>query len=370
MTTVRIKGFKIFKDRHGRMRCYHRETGHKIDLVKAPLGSAAFFTECEQTTAISEANKAKAPKVGTLGGLIQSYYETEHFKNLAPATRRDYRQCADFLEPIRNMPIHTITTPLVASIHDKAALRIGWRRANMLRTFLSEVFRFAIPKGLISANFATGVIPKPRPAKLAYANRPWEPEECDIVLGHAPPHVRVVLAVLMNTGLDPSDALNLRRDQIDGETIWGVRGKTGVEVAIPIGPTLHAALKQAPQHDAPALLANSRGEQWTYNGFSTVWHRFKTGLEAKGLIQPGLTLKGLRHTVATTLREAGLDERRIADLLGQKTLSMARHYSRSANLAAKNRETMATLETENARRAQIVKPSAKSVKPEPKEKSE
>jgi integrase len=80
----------------------------------------------------------------------------------------------------------------------------------------------------------------------------------------------VVLAVLMNTGLDPSDALNLRRDQIDGETIWGVRGKTGVEVAIPIGPTLHAALKQAPQHDAPALLANSRGEQWTYNGFSTV----------------------------------------------------------------------------------------------------
>lgn len=240
----------------------------------------------------------------------------------------------------------------------------------MLRTCLSEVFRFAIPKGLISANFATGVIPKPRPAKLAYANRPWEPEECDIVLEHAPPHVRVVLAVLMNTGLDPSDALNLRRDQIDGETIWGVRGKTGVEVAIPIGPTLHAALKQAPQHDAPALLANSRGEQWTYNGFSTVWHRFKTGLEAEGLIQPGLTLKGLRHTVATTLREAGLDERRIADLLGQKTLSMARHYSRSANLAAKNRGTMATLEIENARRARIVKSSAKSVKPKPKDKSE
>ena len=243
MTVVRIKGFKIFKDRHGRMRCYHRETGQKIDLVKAPLGSADFFTECKRISAIAEANKAKAPKVGTLGGL-------------------------------------------------------------------------------------------------------------------------------MNTGLDPSDALNLRRDQIDGETIWGVLGKTGVEVAIPIGPTLHAALKQAPQHDAPALLANSRGEQWAHNGFSTVWHRFKTGLEAEGLIQPGLTLKGLRHTVATTLREAGLDERRIADFLGQKTLSMARHYSRSANLAAKNRETMATLETENARRARIVKPSAKSVKPEPKGKSE
>lgn len=86
MTTVRIKGFKIFKDRHGRMRCYHREIGQKIDLVKAPLGSAAFFTECEKITAIAEANKAKAPKVGTLGGLIQSYYETEHFK-ISPQRR-------------------------------------------------------------------------------------------------------------------------------------------------------------------------------------------------------------------------------------------------------------------------------------------
>jgi len=75
----------------------------------------------------------------------------------------------------------------------------------------------------------------------------------------------------------------------------------------------------------------------------------------------------VRRSVATTLREAGLDERRIADHLGQKILSMARHYSRSANLAAKNRETMATLETENPRRAEIVRPSAKNAEPEPKE---
>ena len=37
-----------------------------------------------------------------------------------------------------------------------------------------------------------------------------------------------------------------------------------------------------------------------------------------------------------------------------------------AATTARNRETMATLETENARRARIVKPSAKGAKPEPK----
>lgn len=38
MTYIRVKGFQIFTDRHGKSRCYHRVTRHKIDLNKAPLG--------------------------------------------------------------------------------------------------------------------------------------------------------------------------------------------------------------------------------------------------------------------------------------------------------------------------------------------
>jgi len=363
MTRIRVKGFKIFNDRHGKPRCYHRATGHKIDLRKAPLGSAEFFAECARISALAEARKAQTPKPGTLGGLISFYFQTEHFGNLANATKRDYRKCADFLHPIRDTPVSAITTPLISGIHDRAAIKIGWRRANMVRTFLGQVFRYAIPKGLIDRDYTVGVIPKPRPKDRPYANRPWTPEECAVVLDRAQPHVRVALALIMNTGLDPSDALRLTRRQIDGNTIWGVRGKTGQEIAIPIGPTLQAALDAAPPHDAVTILASSRGKPWTYDGFSTVWHRFKKKLEADGVVQHGLTLKGLRHTVATTLREAGLDERQIADLLGQKTPAMARHYSRSANLANRNRITMETLEKENERRSKNVKPFKKNVKP-------
>ena len=43
MTYIRVSGFKIFKDRHGKQRCYHRKTGIKIDLERAPIGSAAFI---------------------------------------------------------------------------------------------------------------------------------------------------------------------------------------------------------------------------------------------------------------------------------------------------------------------------------------
>lgn len=365
MTRVRVKGFKIFTDKKPpfRTRCYHRATGHKIDLEKSPLGSAEFFAECDRIRLIAEAMKAKAPKAGTLGGLVTSYFETEHFAGKADATKRDYRKCAAFLAPINDTPVHVIDTPLIAGIHDKAATKIGWRRANMLRTFLSEVFRHNVPKGLVRENYAKAVIPKPRPKDRPRANRPWTYEERCVVLDRAKPHVRAAIALMMNTGLDPSDALRLRRDQIDGGTIWGMRGKTGNEIAIPVGTTLRAALDAAPPHDALTILASSKGLPWTYDGFATVWHRFKRGLEEEGVIEPGLTLKGLRHTVATALREAGLDERRIADLLGQKTPSMARHYSRDANLAAKNAETMESWERENERRAKVVKPFTKTVKP-------
>jgi integrase len=82
-------------------------------------------------------------------------------------------------------------------------------------------------------------------------------------------------------------------------------------------------------------------------------------LEAEGKVQPGLTLKGLRHTVATILAEMGYDERTIADMLGQKTTQMARHYARRADRTRKLSAVVENFDAEvNARRTCSVKPAA------------
>lgn len=310
MTLIRIKGFKIFKDRHGKPRCYHRATGHKIDLTAAPLGSAAFVAECERIRALAEAMKAKEPKPGTLGGLIATYYATEHFRDtLSDRTRKDYLKVADYLAPIQDTPAHRLDTPLIAAIRDKAAVKLGWRQANMLRTLLSEVFRYCIPKGLIDRNPAAAVIPKPRPKKLDRANRPWSVEELVFVVDNAPGRIAAVIALIAATGLDPSDALNLRRDKIKDGVVWASRGKTGRDVPLPITGRLRSALEAAPKHDALTVLASSKGKPWTYNGFATVWHRWKAKQVKSGDIPADLTLKGPRHTVGTILRQGGVNLR-------------------------------------------------------------
>jgi integrase len=367
MTRIQVKGFKIFADRHGKTRCYHRRTRHKIDLDTIEIGSAEFFSECQKIQALSDAIKAKEAKPGTLGGLIAYYYSTEHFKDtLSDRTRSDYRRVANYLAPIANTPVTAINTPLIASIHDRAARKMGFRQANMLRTFMSEVFRHGIPKGLIAENFAKDVILKPRPKALKRPNRPWTVDELVQVLDLAPPHIAAAIALIANTGLDPSDALNLLKTAISDGVIWADRGKTGQSVAIPIPERLQDALDAAPPHDAPTILASSKGQRWTYNGFSTVWHRFKLDKCTAAGLPNDLTLKGLRHTMATILRESGANLRQIADLLGQKTESMAHHYSRDAQLAARNRETMDQYQSEVERREKVVKPFAKSVKPQSK----
>jgi integrase len=78
-----------------------------------------------------------------------------------------------------------------------------------------------------------------------------------------------------------------------------------------------AVLEAAPKHDAITLCANSEGKPGTESGFRASWRTYRTRLRNGGAIGPGLTLYGLRHTVAVILRECGFDERTIADALGQ-----------------------------------------------------
>ncbi|MEM9578821.1 MAG: tyrosine-type recombinase/integrase [Pseudomonadota bacterium] len=364
MTYVRVVGFKIFPDRHGKMRCYHRKTGEKVDLDQFPLGTAEFLSECSRIRAVADAQKVVEPKAGTLGALMQFFEETEHFQDdLSPTSQKDYRWCRNFLKDVADTPVHVITTPLVAGFHDIANKKHGYRRANYVKTYLSEVFRYAIRKGLIDKNYAVGVINKRRPKSKPRANKPWTLDEIKLVFSKAPSHISAALGIMLGTGLDPTDALELPKDAIQDGVIWDWRNKTDHEQAVPVGPLLQAVLASIGPHDAETVLANSRGKSWTYSGFSSSWHTFKTHMTDAGHSIMHLTPKGLRHTLATSLREEGKDERAIADVLGQKTPAMARHYSRNAGLAKKNKKTLKSIRNREKALAKVVKPSQKSVKP-------
>ncbi|MGZ5874033.1 MAG: tyrosine-type recombinase/integrase [Bradyrhizobium sp.] len=354
MTVVRVKGFKFFKSRHGKLYCYHRATGARIDLDKCPAGSAEFLAECARIAAISAAT---TPKPGTLGLLIAAYRGHAAFLDLAPRTRSDYQSVFDYLKPIADTPLVKFDKPLIVRIRDKASTK-GRRQANYVKTVLSLLFAWGCERGFVATNPAAGIKSIRRKTGLPDANRPWSDEEREASLT-CPAHMRAAVGLMMFTGLGPKDALTLPRNFYKDGDIATRRSKTGEPVFWPCPAQLKAILAEAPRHDAITLCANSRGKPWTQSGFNSLWQKFRRRLQREGRIGPGLTLYGLRHTVAVILREIGFDERTIADALGQETIEMARHYAKGADLKPKMRSVVTQLDVEwDKRKTKTVKPAS------------
>jgi integrase len=356
MTIVRVRGFQIFRDRHGKLRCYHRRSRTPVDLTKAPLGSAEFFAECARIVSVREATK---PRPGTLGLLIAEYRAHSAFTDLAPRTRSDYQKVFDYLKHIADTSLIRFDKPLVVRIRDKAATSKGRKFANDVKARLSGLFAWGSERGYIGSNVAAGIKDIRRKKGLPDPNRPWSDDERNAVLAAMPPHMKPAVALMMFTGLGPKEALALPRNFYRSGDIATKRAKTGEPVFWPVPDALAAILRAAPSHNATTLCANSDGLPWTESGFRASWRPIRLTLEREGRISSGLTLYGLRHTVAVILREIGCDERTIADALGQKTIEMARHYAKGADLAPKMRDVVKSFEAElNRRSTKVVKPGA------------
>ena len=130
---------------------------------------------------------------------------------------------------------------------------------------------------------------------------------------------------------------------------------------LPVAEPLKLAIKFRRQSKVETICANSRGASWTSDGFKTSFFKFIRNLEKEGVVAPGLTFHGLRHTVATELRELGFDRRLIADMLGQRTESMALHYSQGADLQEKLRPAVEKMEDADKTRTEVSRKSVKTV---------
>jgi len=358
---ARLKHLKIFRDRHGVERCYFRPTNEAIDLVKFPMGSAIFLAEYNRLLAKWV---GKTPTPGTLGLLIQKYRASSQFAQLANRTKQDYSGVLDYLKPLDGKQLIDIDSPFVVKVRDRAEVTRKFRFANHVKAVLSSVFSWGVERGHMPANPALKVKKVRRPKGLEDANRPWSDGEREAVMEALPPHIKLPIALMMYLGLDPQDALKLPKTAVKNGMIDTKRGKTGVAQWNTLPKQLIEIVEAAPKFDTITLCANSKGRPWTLSGFHASWRPIKLRLELEHKVQPKLTLKGLRHTVATMLSEMGYDDNTIADYLAQKTAAMGGFYSRRANLTKKLKAVSVNLEDElNIREQELSNSRSGIVKP-------
>ena len=344
MPFVRVKGFHIYKDRHHKQRCYHRKSRVPVDLAKYPLGSAQFFSRCDEIRRRYDGDETARP--GTLGKLIEEYKSDVAFTDLEKRTQTDYQRIFDYLHPIRNTALAWFTRGRVTKIRDKAVKKMGRKWGNYTQTVLSVVFGWGADRDHIADNPAFRIKKVRKPKGAPQANRPWPDEAREIVWSRCPANMKPILGLMMFCALDPKDAVLLPRTAIKDGLIDTKRAKTSEPVWIPLPEPVKTAIEDAPAHDAVTVGANQRGQPYTVDGFRKSWQKLRNKLVEEGLIPSDITLKGLRHTVATILAEIGYDDRTIADMLGQRTTAMAQHYSNRANRSRKLTGVVKNFETE------------------------
>jgi integrase len=323
-----------FIDRHGKPRFYFRRPGFKSLPLPGLPWSPDFMAAYEKALAGQpmEIGRARV-KPGTIRALAVSYFNSSAFRSLKPSTKSVYRNiidrfCAEHGEKRVAMLQRDHIVKLMAIRAEKP------ESANGLRKVLRAMMKHAVDIGLREDD-PTRDVKAIRVKSDGYHS--WTEAEIDQFLAYHGPgtRARLALALLLYTGQRRSDVIRIGRQHIRDGVCHVRQQKTGIELAIPIHPTLAEIIAETPA-DHLTLLTTQTGKPFSAAGFGN-W--FRDRCNEAGL--PHCSAHGLRKAAARRFAEAGCTTHEIAAITGHVSLREVQRYTKAADQARLARAAMA-----------------------------
>jgi len=325
-----------------RLYWYHRDSGERLQHDPA---TAEGFLEVAALDARSKAVEALsgAPE-GSLAALWLGYTASPEWRGLKPRTRSDYQAVRDWLGPAAEKAIIKVIAPAqVLQLRDKAANAKGRRFGNYVLAVVRLVLEWGRIRGWRKDNPAMGLKSIRKPKGQRNLNRAWSAEEVEAFVAGCPVQLLVPFALGLFAGMRQGDALAVTWAAYNGAQLTWYASKNDELCVAPVTGLFKAILDGAQEAHrkaaTPALqiAVNAFGQPWTESGFRASFFKRVRDLTGKGLLKPGCTFHGLRHTIGAFARDGEESEFRIAAAIGDKTTAMAAIYGRDADrLAAQN----------------------------------
>ena len=187
---------------------------------------------------------------------------------------------------------------------------------------IRALMKYAVEVGLRGDNPAIGV---KLPNLKTDGYHGWTEGEIEQFLERHGPgtKARLALALLLHTGQRRGDVIRMGRQHIRDGVMHVRQQKTGIELAIPIHPTLATIIADTPP-DHLTLLTTKAGKPFTAAGFGN-W--FRDRCNEADLRQ--CSAHGLRKAAARRLAEAGCTMHEIAAITGHASLSEVQRYTKA-----------------------------------------
>jgi len=305
--------------RNGQRYAYYRRDGQRQRIEGIPH-SPKFLASYARIHASFE----EKPKIhqGGFHQLCEEYLRSQDFLGLKDGTRQEYRLDIDKLRVVFGpMEIYEIDRSLLKEYMGSLSTRKG--TANNHLRMIKKLFNYAVEVDYLKASPANGIKPYKGGTHL-----PWSDEEVASFMdakdtSNEPKHV---MAFALYTGQRQGDLIDMKWSHINNGRIKIVQQKTGVELWVPIHPTLQQIINIMPK-DNIHVLTTATNKKWSASNLKL---KFKAASRSAG-IPENKVFHGLRKTATVKLIEAGCTFDEVKAITGHKTSSMVELYARGTN---------------------------------------
>ncbi|MCC5963785.1 MAG: tyrosine-type recombinase/integrase [Rhodobacteraceae bacterium] len=315
----------VYRDRHGKERIYLKKPGLPNASLPGPLLSKKFWAAYKKAIK-GEGLLGVEPTFmsrNTISGLVEAYFRSPNYKNLAESTRRTYRaQFEKFREAYGDNPVVGFRRRHAKRILEDMADRP--EAANSLLKRLKVLMAYAVEMELIESNPLVGL--------RGFKSRgegfhTWTEDEIAAFETHhrIGSKARLAMTLMLCTGQRRSDAVRMGWQHVNGNLIFVRQQKTNTSLQIPLHPDLEAVLAHTPKTNLTFLLTEY-GKPFSPAGFGN-WMRKMC--DAAGL--PACTSHGLRKACARRLAEAGCSNQEIKAITGHATEAEVARYTKAAD---------------------------------------
>jgi len=271
----------------------------------------------------------------TVRAVIETYLLHEG-QRLSARSLRDMREALDlFVERLGDKPVAAcVPFDLAAWFSENPGWVSEWTRHRHCKS-VQRPFNWASKMGLIQKNPFLGFSqPKGPPGRAM-----TDDEFAALAAGVAVPFGRI-LRFLRYTGARPCEARELLWEWVVPEQAVAVylkhktvRTRRDRKPRVLVLPEAAIAVLIEIQEESPRetghVFRNHRGEPWTSNAFNLHMQRLRKRVG----LPKGVKLYGLRHRYGTTLAQAGVSLKLLAELMGHTSVQMTEHYVHLAGQA-------------------------------------
>jgi integrase len=309
------------RSRHGRLVWYVRIGKGPRTRLNEVYGTPEFDAAYKAALA-GESVRPGKPGGGTLRWLFDLYRQSQEWRDLSQATRR---QRENIFRPIME---GAGKEPFAAI--DKQTIRDGIKRRfstpAQARHFLDcmrGLFKWAVESEIAKSDPTAGLkVKKPKTEGFPV----WNDDEIAQFEKRWPlgTRERVMFDVFLYTGLRRGDAAKLGKQHIRNGVIEITTEKTGTRVTIPVLPVLAATLAAGPVGDL-AIIATKTGAPMVKESLGNM---FADACRAAGIRK---SAHGLRKAAATVAANNGATVAQLEAIFGWEGGRMASLYTKSAD---------------------------------------